>query len=258
MLRSNMPSDIRDSSDPRVSVLIPAYNEEALIPAVIDRVHESFNALSFDSYEIVVCDNNSTDATARLAESKRARVVFEPHNQIARARNAAARAARGDWFIFLDADTFLTADVLADTIQCFESGTIAGGGSILKFDKEKLSAFAKAMTRFWNKISVVLRLAAGSYLFCLRDAWADVGGFDDEIYAGEELFFSRKLKKWARARGMRFTILTRSPVVTSARKIEWYDQWQLMAHVLSMARPGAVKRRDLCRLWYTRPTGDGR
>src|SRR5579862_7742673 len=101
----------------RISVLIPAYNEERLIGRVIDSVRESFAALSLASYEIIVCDNNSTDQTGAVAAAKGAIVVGEPHNQIARARNAAARNSRGKWLIFLDGDTFLNPDSLRDTLR---------------------------------------------------------------------------------------------------------------------------------------------
>src|SRR5436189_280616 len=88
---------------PKVSVLIPAYNEEAFLARVIESVHHSFAATPDHSYEIIVCDNASTDKTAEIAAAHGARVVFEPHNQIAKARNTAAKAARGTWLIFLDA-----------------------------------------------------------------------------------------------------------------------------------------------------------
>src|SRR5688572_28136620 len=99
-------------TNPDVSVLIPAYNEQAFIGRVIESVHQSFASIPERSYEIIVCDNNSTDRTAELAAANGAKVVFEPHNQIARARNAAARAANGNWFIFLDADTLLNPQLL--------------------------------------------------------------------------------------------------------------------------------------------------
>lgn len=63
-----------------------------------------FNAAGWES-EIIVCDNNSTDDTSNTATSYSARVVFEPFNQISSARNAAARVAKGDWLVFIDADT---------------------------------------------------------------------------------------------------------------------------------------------------------
>ncbi len=237
----------------QISVLIPAFNEEALLPKVIAGVHASFAAAGRPSYEIIVCDNNSTDNTAAVAAGAGARVVSEPHNQIARARNAAARAAAGKWFIFLDADTFLTPELLRETLRCFDSNVVCAGGSVLRFDKEGLSLFATSMTWLWNKISAVCGLAAGSFLFCPRAAWEETGGFDEEIYAGEELFFSHRLKRWAKAKGLKFRILTGAPVVTSSRKMDWYGTRGLMLAVALMLRPGALRNREMCGLWYKRP-----
>jgi glycosyltransferase involved in cell wall biosynthesis len=149
-----------------ISVLIPAYNEERLIGSVIDRARESFAALSFDSYEIIVCDNNSADKTGEIAAAKGAIVVKEPHNQIARARNTAAKSARGKWLIFLDADSYLSPLLLGDTIRELEAGRICAGGSTLKFDRDDIGFFPSFMVAFWNSISSIVNLAAGSYLFC--------------------------------------------------------------------------------------------
>src|SRR5438876_11028275 len=55
--------------------------------------------------ELIVCDNNSDDRTAQIARAAGARVVFEPVNQIARARNTGAAHAAGEWLIFIDADS---------------------------------------------------------------------------------------------------------------------------------------------------------
>ncbi len=238
---------------PTVSLLIPAYNEEALLPAVLERVHASFAAIAFPSYEVVVCDNHSTDRTAEVARAHGATVAYEEHNQISRARNAAARAATGRWLIFLDADTLLSPELLRATLDCFEGGKTCAGGAGLRFDLPHVGPFAAGMTWVWNNLSRGLGLAAGSYVFCYREAWEEVGGFDERVYAGEELFFSQRLKRWARQRGLRFRILTEHPVVTSARKVEWYGQWGLLWHCLLMMRPGAVRSRAACSLWYERP-----
>lgn len=239
---------------PVISLLVPAYNEEALLPGVLRRVHASFAAIGYAAYEIVVCDNHSTDATAAVARAGGARVAYEEHNQISRARNTAAREARGRWLIFLDADTLLSPELLAETIRCFESGTVCAGGASLQFDVADVGPFAAIMTRLWNGVSARFGLAAGSYVYCYRQAWEECGGFDETVYAGEEIFFSRRLKRWARARGLRFRILTESPVITSARKFGWYSQWGLLWHCLKLMRPGAVRSRAACSLWYSRPS----
>jgi glycosyltransferase involved in cell wall biosynthesis len=110
------------------SFLIPAYNEEALIGRAIASIQESAKVCGLDRFEIVVCNNDSTDRTAELAESVGARVILETHRQIARARNAAAGAAVGSRLVWLDADAILTPVVLKATWEAFESGAFCGGG----------------------------------------------------------------------------------------------------------------------------------
>ena len=238
---------------PSISVLIPAFNEEKLISEVLEAVRESFRGANFHSYEIIVCDNNSTDSTAVRARKKGATVVHEPHNQIAKARNRAASHAVGDWLIFIDADTLLSTELLGATIDCLKSGQVCGGGSVVAFNSVRLGLLAGTLLGFWNQVSRLFKVAAGSYLFCYRDAWRETGGFDESLYAGEELFFSRKIRRWGSTRGMRFTVLTGAPIVTSARKLEWYGGWHLLWSMVKLAVPGALRKRDQCGTWYIRP-----
>ncbi len=240
---------------PAVSILVPAYNEEALIGQSLASVHGSFEALGRADYEIIVCDNNSTDATAAVARAAGAQVVLEPHNQIGRARNTAARAARGAWLIFLDADTLMNEAVLRRTLDRLASGAVGGGGALLWMESGALSGWVRWMFEAWNRLSATASLAAGSYLFCLREAWEGVAGFNETFYAGEEIDFSRRLKRWLRARGLRFEIIRDARVTTSARKIEWYSRRQLFGHIWRVMLPGRRRAREHCGLWYERPGG---
>ncbi len=241
------------TAQPRLSVLIPAFNEEQLLPATLQSVHASFAAVNHADYEIVVCDNNSTDRTAAIAQAAGARVVFEPHNQIARARNTAARAATAEWLLFLDADTELNPAALDDLLCEVRSGTVGGGGSTIRMDASLPDHPARFVVGLWNLISRVARLAAGSFIFCPRDAWETVGGFDERCYASEEIWFSRGLKRCCRARGRRFVILHRAPIITSARKLHWYSPLELFRQFVRLALPGAWHRRENCATWYQRP-----
>ena len=89
----------------KISIVIPAYNESAHLSESLPAIHEAaliFKKLDW-SYELIVCDNNSSDNTSEIAKSFGCSVVFEPINQIARARNSGAKAATGEWLIFIDA-----------------------------------------------------------------------------------------------------------------------------------------------------------
>ncbi len=92
-------------SSMKVSVVIPAFNEARLLGETLRHVQAALTVFTSRGWgvEIIVCDNNSTDATAEIARAAGATVVFEPENQIARARNSGAAAATGDWLIFVDA-----------------------------------------------------------------------------------------------------------------------------------------------------------
>src|SRR5215472_7376876 len=91
----------------KVSIVIPAFNEERLLGDSLGKIKLAAKAFENCGWEteLIVCDNNSTDRTAEIARAAGATVVFEPVNQIARARNCGAAAAIGDWLVFVDADS---------------------------------------------------------------------------------------------------------------------------------------------------------
>lgn len=238
-----------------ISVLIPAYNEEPHIGRAIASVQASLAAADVSDYEIVVCDNNSADATGKLAAEAGARVVFEPHNQIARARNAAARAARGDWFVFMDADSELSVGLVEATLLRMRNEGTGAGGALVAFDRRGLGWHVDFGLRFWNAISRTMGWAAGSFIYCRREAWEETGGFHEDWYAAEEIVFSRALKRWCRARRLRFEIITASRIRTSARKVDSYSFWRLAGLLGGLALPGALKSQARCHYWYKRDSG---
>src|SRR5688500_8027662 len=178
-----------------LSIVIPAFNEERLIKECLRSVHASLAANDRPalSSEIIVVDNNSSDGTAGLARQSGAQVVFEPVNQIGRARNTGAAAARGDWLLFVDADSILNPDLLADILRLIEEGRHAGCGSVIRM--HGLPWWAEGTLKLWTAVSVLFRWAAGALVVCRSDAFHEVGGFDQELYAADEVTLSRKLKK---------------------------------------------------------------
>ena len=120
----------------RVSVVLPAFNEEKLLPAAIAAVKAAASAFTARGWEweCVVCDNNSTDGTSAVARAAGATVVFEPVNQIGRARDAGARAATGEWLVFIDADSTPSAELFASIATRIAEGRALGGGSTVELE----------------------------------------------------------------------------------------------------------------------------
>jgi len=234
-----------------VSVIIPAFNEEAFLPRTLEFLARARNGADFD-LEIIVVDNGSTDATARVARQGGARVIDEPVRQIARARNAGAAAARGSILLFVDADTLVESATLHQAVSALRSGTVCGGGARLRGDRE-WRGFAVFLVWLWDWISRVHQLPAGSFVYCTREAFLGAGGFEERVYAGEEVWFARRLKAWGRQRGQAFRLLEDPPVITSVRKGEIYGSWQLLAQfLLLMTCPWVAMSRRLCWVWYRR------
>lgn len=202
------------------------------------------------STEIVVCDNNSTDATPKIAEATGAKVVFEPINQIARARNTGASAATGNWLIFVDADSHPTAQIFADVAEQIQSGRCMAGGCTVWMDERHF--FADRLTSVWNWVSRIRKWAAGSFIFCRTSAFREVGGFNLDLFASEEIELSIRLKKLAKQRGEKIVILHKHPMLTSARKMHLYSRKEYFRFFRkAIFSPRAtVKSREACMPWY--------
>ncbi|MDT8391956.1 MAG: glycosyltransferase [Lentisphaeria bacterium] len=232
--------------------MVPAYNEENFLPACLQSIQAAAAAVSGFAGEILVVDNHSTDATARVAESFGVKVVSEPVNQISRARNAGAARAKGTILIFVDADTRISVSLLARTLTTISAGGVCGGGALIGTTDSVTPGMSRVIRTF-NRVFTRFGYAAGAYVFCLREGWDAVGGFSHQVYASEEIWFVRSLKRWGRARGLRFVTIP-EPFDTSMRKSRWYSEWYLFIRGVGILLcPFLLKSKRWCALWYRRP-----
>lgn len=236
----------------KISIIVPAFNEERLLGETLSHIQNAGKVFSLRGWqtELIVCDNNSTDRTADIAHAAGATVVFEPENQIARARNCGAAAAIGDWLVFVDADSHPSPELFAEVAEQIESTRCLAGGCTVRLDRRHPAG--KFVTGLWNCVSRIGRLMAGSFIFCEASAFREVGGFSKELFVGEELELSARLKSLAHERGKRIVILRRHPLVTSARKMHLYT---LSEHMRFLTRAIFDRRRVLtsraeCHPWY--------
>ena len=236
----------------KISIIVPAFNEEKLIEETLGRIGAATKAFTQRGWasELIVCDNNSTDRTADLARAAGAQVVFEPVNQIARARNRGAGAATGDWLLFIDADSSPTSELFGEVIVAIETGRCLAGGSTIRMDGADLRA--RVSTRVWNLISRTTRSLAGSFIFCDAGAFREIGGFSQELFASEELDLTKRLKKLAVRSYKKIVILHRHPLSTSPRKFHLYSGREylrfLSRTVFGFGRN--LRSAEECHIWY--------
>jgi len=236
----------------KISIVVPAFNEEKFLAETLAQIKSASSAFTNAGWdtELIVCDNHSTDRTAEIARAAGATVVFEPVNQISRARNTGAAAATGDWLAFVDADSHPSAELFADLIREIRSGNCIGGGALFRWDHNTLN------TRLWMPILNAgfrwRRMCNGPFMFAERAVFKEIGGFNPEIFFGEDLELGSRLEKVAREMGKQFVILHRHPIVTSARRFPEYSVLtpvKVLYHILFKPTVFTANRQQ-ARRWY--------
>lgn len=237
------PDPAPAGAGPALSFIVPAHNEARLIASTLSALHAAAATLA-RPYELIVVDDTSTDRTAAIALEAGARVVPVAHRHIAATRNAGAAVARGNWLVFVDADTLVPAPALLAAAEALEAGA-AGGGASLRL-RGRLAWHERMTVRLATRLLRAARIAPGCFIYCTRRAFAAAGGFDERYYAGEDIVLSRAL-----ARQGRFVIVP-TPVLSSARKLRTHAPIDHLRLLLRFAwRRGALLRsKHGLELWY--------
>lgn len=238
------------------SFIIPAHNEEQLLGRTLESIHASAKALwepenpgepgeSGEPYEVIVADDASTDGTGAVAEKYGAKVVRVDHRQISKTRNSGAAVAAGEVLVFVDADTTISAAVLRGVREQIKGGAV-GGGAGITFDGN-LPLYGRLTMPVFAFCYRNCGLAAGCFVYCTREVFDAVGGFDETLFASEEVAFSKAV-----CRRGKFVVL-KEPVETSGRKLRTYGFWEIMWILMRFILGGGMrtmKNRDRLGLWY--------
>jgi glycosyltransferase involved in cell wall biosynthesis len=224
-----------------ISFVVPAYNEELELPATIAAIRQSAQDRQ---YEVIVVDDASTDATAEIAARAGARVISINRRQIAAARNSGARAAHGRVLFFIDADTRIKREHVSGAIAAVESGYAGGAARVVP--DGFVPVWGRIFVRAFSTVYFGLKLGAGAFLFTTSNNFEAVGGFDEQYFIGEEIYFSLALRKLGR-----FKVL-REAVLTSGRKLRMYTAKHVLSRIFSIIirGPRAAQSRAGLDLWY--------
>lgn len=236
---------------PRISVIIPAYNEERYIGATVENVKvavEEYQRRTGALAEIIVVNNNSTDQTKEIARVHGARVVFEGKNNIAAARNAGAKAAHGEIVAFIDADNHIPSNLLMLVDEAMSSGRYIGGGVKIRWSSRSLPLIL--YQTFVGALRWLFGLSSG-LIYTHKETFDQIGGFNEEYYATEETWFMWELKKLGRKEGKKYNIIKRGHVTNSARKYEEFG-WRSLLDVKFILRPQLLRDKQACSYWYQR------
>lgn len=213
-----------DASPIDISLVIPAYNEEALLPRLLATVKTARERYvgGADRIEVIVADNSSTDRTAEIARAHGCRVAHVEKRAIAAARNGGAAIARGVIVCFTDADgqidpeTFNVVRRTMDTGRCVAGAT---GSRLERLSPGIAMAYVILMPLVWT-----MGMDTGVVFTRLED-WKAVGGYNEGRKYAEDVEFLWDLKRLGRKRGQRLKRPRGAKTIVSTRKWDSHGEW---------------------------------
>jgi glycosyltransferase involved in cell wall biosynthesis len=246
-------------STPRCSLIIPAYNEEACLPRLLDTVDRARRAYrgGADAIEVIVADNASTDTTLQIARDRGCRTVGVEKRVIGAVRNGGARAARGEVLAFIDADSQIHPETFNEIDRVLAAGPVIGGTTGIAFERRSvgLACTYGALTL----LGVVFRGVRGLWdlsvdtgvVFCRRRDFDGIGGYRENCLWGEDVWLLLDLGTLGRKKGQRLVSRTRAKTVFSTRKFDKYGDWHYFTMPPRLAWHMLLGRKDMARrYWY--------
>jgi glycosyltransferase involved in cell wall biosynthesis len=230
----------------KLSIVIPAYNEEKYLPATLDAINEAI----VDDAEVIVVDNLSTDATRRRAEERGARVATETERNIGKVRNTGADAASGEVLVFIDADSIVRPGIFEKIIEASADPRCFGGAAAVEYEPIENRKLIQWFMKLYPILGNWLKMRGGALQFCRADVFRALKGFDPTIYVGEDIDFGWRLDRYARESGAHTTFIREPKVLTSSRRWNQMNIVRLMFFTHPFVVLTAWRVRSFWKDWY--------
>ena len=244
---------------PRFSLVVPAFNEAAVLPRLLDSVERARvrYAGGRESIEVIVADDGSTDATAGIARERGCRTIAAGARRIAQARNAGARAAGGAILAFVDADSQVHPETFNVIDRLLDSGRVIGGTTGAVFERQSaglrcpFAGIALLGLAFRGIRALRHRGMDTGVVFCPRADFEAIGGYREYYRWGEDVWFLFDLRRRGWRSGRRLEGATRAPAVFSTRKFDRYGDWHYFTMPCRIVWEAIRGRDDAARrYWY--------
>lgn len=239
------------SATPRFSLVIPAHNEAAYLPRLLDSVELARAATTEGEVEVIVADNGSTDATAAIAAARGCIVAPVEKRVIAAARNGGAAVARGEILCFTDADGRIHPQTFNAIGAAADGGRAVAGATGLTMERWSLGlalTYAAMLPLVW-----LTKMDTG-VVWCRRADFLAVGGYDESRRVAEDVAFLLALRRHGRSGGRSLVRVKGAKAVGSTRKFDEHGDWHYFTQMPRVAwrmllRPHAMDE-FVERYWY--------
>jgi glycosyltransferase involved in cell wall biosynthesis len=207
----------------KISVIIPAHNEEKFIVKCLDSIKIAESNIDIP-VEIIVSLNRCTDNTEKVVENYNACIVKEDEKNIAKIRNAGVKASSGDILVTIDADSWMSPYMLQEVILKMRSEKYIGGGVKVKPERMSIGIFFSVL--MVAPYMLKARISAGMF-WLYRQVFESIGGFDERHVSVEDYYFALKLKAYGKQKRLKYGTIRKEHIMTSCRKFDQFGDWYL-------------------------------
>jgi len=213
--------------------VIPAHNEELLLPRLLDSVEVARERWRRGpgAIEVIVADNLSTDGTATIAKERGCRVIGVEERRIASVRNGGAAIAEGEVLCFIDADSEVhpeTFDAIEDSLATERVVAGATGVRMERWSFGIAVTWALFMPMVW-----LTRMDTG-VVFCTKEDFVAIGGYDERRFFAEDVQLLWDLRRVGRKRKQRLTRLRTVKALGSTRKFDLHGDWHYFSDLFGL------------------------
>jgi glycosyltransferase involved in cell wall biosynthesis len=221
------------ASHVRFSLVVPAHNEERLLPRLLESVEVARDRYRGgpQAVEVIVADNASTDVTANIARERGCRVVQVEERRIASVRNGGASIADGEILCFVDADSELHPDTFNAIEGALAGGYVVAGATGVRMERWSVGiavTYAIFMPLVW-----FLRMDTG-VVFCMKEDFLAIGGYDERRFFAEDVQLLWDLRRLGRRRKQRLTRLRTVKALGSTRKFDIHGDWHYISDLFRL------------------------
>jgi glycosyltransferase involved in cell wall biosynthesis len=221
----------------KYSLVIPAYNESAYLPLLLDSIDVARKNYHGDSgtIEVIVADNNSSDDTATIAHDRGCKVAHVTERRIASVRNGGASIAEGEVLCFVDADMRIHPETFNAIEKSIQSKSVVAGSTGIRFERLSLGivvTHAMMLPIIWKT-----KIDSG-VVFCRKDDFEEIGGYNESMNFGEDVRFLLEVRELGRTRGQKLVRLTGAKALASTRKFDQHGEWHFLVMMVEILRGG--------------------
>jgi len=238
---------------PRISLVIPAYNEANYLPRLLDTIDAARDRFSGgrDAIEVIVADNASTDTTAAIARARGCRVASVSTRLIGASRNGGAAIATAPILCFCDADMQIHPDTFNEIVTALEHPAVGGGATGVTMER-----WSAGIALTYSAIIPLVWLTGmdTGVVYMQRADYQAIGGYSETRHFAEDVDFLFKLIGRVRKRGQHLRRLRHVKAIASVRKFDrygdWHYFWMMPRLALGTVFPKASDHPTARKYWY--------